>query len=167
MPLHRYNVGHAVKTNDDFEIVRAFFYTVAGSFDGFRFKDWADFEATQANSRVSFSSPGSPTEWQLQRKYTVGSRTFLRDITKPCASPAPVIYRTRTGVVTVATATVDTTDGTASITGHQAGDTYTWVGEFDVPVAFADDNMEAEIIDNGGDEYLVAWRSIVVEEVRV
>jgi hypothetical protein len=66
----------------------------------------------------------------------------------------------------VASATVDTTTGLATIAGHVNGDTYTWVGEFDVPVAFADDNMEAEIIDNGGDEYLVAWRSIVVEEVR-
>jgi uncharacterized protein (TIGR02217 family) len=166
MPLHRYQVAQAVKSNADFELVRAFFYNVYGAFDGFRFKDWSDFEATQANSRLTVQD-GSPTEWQLQRAYTVGARTFLRDITKPCASPAPVVYRTRAAVVSVASAVVSTTTGLASISGHVDGDTYTWVGEFDVPVAFADDMMEHEIVDDGGDDYLMRWPSIVLEEIRV
>lgn len=162
-PLHRYNVSHAVKTNDDFEAVRAFFYNVAGSYDGFRFKDWSDYEATQANSKLTALGT-SPETWQLQRKYVTGTRTFLRDITKPRAGVA--VYRTRASVVTLATATVDITNGTASIEDHVPGDTYAWVGEFDVPVAFAMDEMEAEIVDQGDDEYLVRWGSIVVEEIR-
>lgn len=168
-PLHRYNVSHAVKTNADFELVRAFFYVVSGAFDGFRFRDWADYEATRDNSALEFVSG---TTWQLQRKYTVGSRTYLRDIQKPCALPTPVVWRLRSGswsTVTLAGSPfpLDTTNGRVGITGHQAGDTYAWVGEFDVPVAFQSDEMEAEIVDSGPGEYLVRWPQIVVEEIRL
>jgi uncharacterized protein (TIGR02217 family) len=165
-PLHRYQVAHAVKSNADFELVRAFFYTVAGAFDGFRFKDWADFELTKANSRL-VQDASSPAEFQIHRVYAVGTRTFLRPITKPCASPALVVYRTRSGAESVATAGVDTTTGVVDISGHATGDTYTCVGEFDVPVAFADDAMDVEIVDRGADEYLMRWPSITLEEVRV
>lgn len=168
-PLHRYNVSHAVKTNDDFEAVRAFFYVVSGAYDGFRFKDWSDYEATRDNSALAFVAGN---EWQMQRVYTVGSRSFARTITKPCASPAPVVWRRRSGVWSVVTpvgspTAIDYTTGRVSITGHLAGDVYAWVGQFDVPVAFESDEMEAEIVDQGDGEYLVRWPSIVLEEVRV
>lgn len=164
-PLHRYQVAQAVKDNADFEAVRAFFYVVGGGADGFRFKDWSDFEATLSNSRL-VEKAGSPGEWQLCRVYTVGGREFVRPILKPCATPAPAIYRTRGGSTTLATAAVDTTTGIATIAGHVGGDTYRWVGEFDVPVAFADDNMEHEIVDVADTDYLMRWPSIVLEEIR-
>lgn len=166
-PLHRYQVAQAIKTNDDFELVRAFFYVVAGAYDGFRFKDWSDFEATLTNSRI-VQTDGSPTLWQLARVYTVGAREFIRPIYKPCASPAPQVYRTRSGATTLATASVDTTTGIATISGHVSGDTYRWVGEFDVPVAFADDLMQHEIVDLGAsNEYLMHWQSVELEELRL
>lgn len=165
-PLHRYQVAQAVKTNADFEEVRAFFYIVAGAYEGFRFKDWSDFECTLDNSRLVLQA-GSPTLWQLARVYRVGAREFVRPIYKPCASPAPQVYRTRSGSTTLATATVDTSTGLAAISGHVSGDTYRWVGEFDVPVAFVDDELEAVIADKGDDGFLMSWPSIVIEEVRV
>jgi len=169
-PLHRYNVAQAVKTNSDFETVRAFFYVVSGAYDGFRFKDWSDFEATRSNSALE--RIGLTNEWQMQRVYTVGSRTYARDITKPCASPAPVIWRLRSGAWSTVTpvgspSSIDYTTGRVGITGHVAGDTYAWVGEFDVPVAFEADAMEAEIVDTGDGEYLMRWPQIVLEEIRV
>lgn len=161
-PLHRYNVAHAVKTNDDFELVRAFFYVVSGQHDGFRFKDWSDYEATQANS---FATLIAGSTYQLQRAYTVGARTFLRNIQKPRSGVQ--VRRFRSGAWSNATATVDTTTGIATISGHSSGDTYAWIGEFDVPVAFVADEMEAEIVDQGNDEFLVRWPQIVVEEIRL
>lgn len=168
-PLHRYNVAHAVKTNADFEAVRAFFYVVAGAFDGFRFKDWSDFEATRDNTALALVSG---TTWQMQRKYVVGSRTYLRTISKPCASPAPVIWRLRSGAWSTVTPTgspspIDYVNGRVGISGHAGGDTYAWVGQFDVPVAFTSDTMEAEIVDTGDGEYLMRWPQVEVEEVRV
>lgn len=163
-PLHKFDVSHAVKTIADFEVVRAMFYNVAGAFDGFRFKDWSDFTLTQANSRIA-DGEGSPNEWQIYRVYTVGAREFLRPIYKPNGDI--VVNRTRASVVSTATATVSTTTGLVVITGHQTGDTYTCTGTFDVPVAFADDAMQAELVDDGGDEYLMRWGSIVLEELRL
>lgn len=163
-PLHRYNVGHAIKDETDFDIVRSFFYVVSGAYDGFRFKDWSDYRATQANSYLTQQS-GSPGEWQLQRAYTVGSRTYLRDIFKPIAGLT--VRRYRSGNWSDASdAQVDTTDGTVHLPSHAGGDTYAWIGEFDVPVAFVEDSMEAEIVDNGG-EFLMQWPSITVEEIRL
>ncbi len=161
-PLHRYNVSQAVKTNDDFEEVRAFFYVVSGAYDGFRFKDWSDFEATQDNSYATLISGST---YQLQRKYTVGARNYLRDIQKPRSGV--VVRRFRSSAWSTASATVDTTTGIATISGHVGGDIYAWVGEFDVPVAFVADELEAEIVDAGPTEYLVRWPQIVVEEIRL
>lgn len=164
-PLHRYQVAHAVKTNADFELVRSLFYVVAGGYEGFRFKDWSDYEATLDNSRLVLRD-GSPTLWQLSRVYTSGPREFVRPIYKPCADPAPQVYRTRSGITTLITASVDTTTGFATFSGHVSGDTYRWVGEFDVPVTFADDELDSEIVDDGGDDFLIRWPSIVLEEIR-
>jgi uncharacterized protein (TIGR02217 family) len=165
-PLHRYDVSHAVKSADDFDVVRAMFYNVAGAFDGFRFKDWSDYKLTRSNSEIS-DSIGSPSEWQIYRLYTVGARTFRRPIFKPCASPAMIVWRTRSGTLSQATATVNTATGKVSITGHQAGDTYAAQGEFDVPVAFADDAMQSEIVDQDADGMLLRWSSITLEEIRI
>lgn len=158
-PLHRYNVAHSVRDNETFELLRAFFYIAAGRANGFRFKDWTDFQATQANSRLT-NITGST--WQLQRVYAYGASEFLRDIVKPLAGA--VVYRTRSGVVSVAAASVSTTTGIATISGHVAGDTYTWVGEFDVPVAFVDDKANWAAL--GTNLMLMEWPEIMLEEIR-
>jgi hypothetical protein len=54
-------------------------------------------------------------------------------------------------VTSTITPTIDYTTGQATVTGHVAGDTYTWTGQFDVPVAFVNDSMEAQIINKGRD----------------
>lgn len=163
-PLHRWSLAKSVETNEDFEEIRAFFYNVAGMFDGFRFKDASDYQATQDNSALEFITGST---WQLQRIYEIGSRTFVRNITKPVASPAAVVYRTRSAVVSVATASIATTTGIATISGHVSGDTYTWVGEFDVPVCFASDAMKAEVVSSHSDQYLIGWPSVEIEEIRL
>ena len=163
MPLHRYDLSMGIKTVADFEEVRAIFYIVNGIADGFRIKDWADYRATQANSSLTLISG---TSWQLQRAYTKDSEQFLRNIAKPCATPTPVVWRTRGGVPSAIGASVDTTTGIATITGHVAGDTYTWVGEFDVPVEFVNDAMDQIIIDGVAGSELYGLPSIMVEETR-
>lgn len=165
-PLHKYDIGQAVKNNADFEAVRALFYVVAGQFDGFRFKDFADFELTHANSRL-VAQVGSPSVWQIARVYSIGGREFVRPISKPVQAAGLTVRRNRSGTLSTATASVDYSTGLVTIAGHVSGDTYTCVGEFDVPVAFADDAMSAEIVDTGGDEFLMRWGSIMLEEIRL
>lgn len=161
-PLHRYDVSQGLRTVADFEELRAFFYLVAGQADGFRFKDWTDYRCTQANSRCTLIS-GS--QYQLQRVYALGGREFLRRIQKPVAGTVTV-YRTRSGATSAAVATVDATTGIATISGHLAGDTYTWAGEFDVPVAFTADVADIEAIRGQGQLY-ASWAGISVEEIRL
>jgi hypothetical protein len=70
-------------------------------------------------------------------------------------------------VETVASATVATATGIVTISGHTDDDTYTCIGQFDVPVAFKDENMDAEITSHNASDYLISWPSIVLEEVPV
>lgn len=151
-PLHEYDVSHAVRTNSDFEQLRAWFYAVSGRFDGFRFEDPSDFNGAKATTSLTDLGGGN---WQLNRIYVAGARTFVRPIYKP-----------RSGVViydsgdTPLTATVDTTNGEAAVTGTPSY----WIGKFDVPVAFADDEAVFNVI--GTSSMLVEWPSIRLKEIR-
>ena len=162
-PLHEYDVAQAIKTLADFEEVRAFFYVVFGAYDGFRYKDWTDYTATVANGVGTLVS-GSV--YQLYKNYTVGSRTFARKITKP-VSGTVTFYRTRSAVTTniTSSSTIDTTTGRVTVTGHVGGDTYTWSGEFDVPVEFMDDALDAESI-GSVHKMLMSWSSVKLREIR-
>ena len=54
----------------------------------------------------------------------------------------------------------------ATISGHTSGDTYSWTGEFDVPVTFTDDEWIAEM--RGYTERLfMSSLPIKLEEIRV
>lgn len=140
-PRHKYDLANALTTAERFERVAAAFYACRGRATGFRFKDWADYQLTQANSALTLIS-GSV--YQINRAYAFGATTLLRPIYKPVASTI-VVYRTRSGVITTASATVDGTTGQATISGHVAGDTYTCTGEFDVPVRFDTDLAQFEL----------------------
>jgi uncharacterized protein (TIGR02217 family) len=161
-PLHVWDISHGIKTQEDFETIRAFFYNVAGQADGFRFKDHLDFEA---NSQPLNFVSGST--WQTYRAYVRGSRTFLRKITRP--RQTIVIKRNRSGTITTITPTVDYSTGqVTAISGHAPlTDTYTWTGEFDIPVAFTTDFMEVVIENKRPDgQLLIRWPTAQVEEIR-
>lgn len=143
MPLTTCNLSHGVRSAAEYQTVLDAWYVVNFTpYEGLRVKNWRDYIATQDNTSLSFITGST---WQLQRKHTFGGITFLRDIKKPCALPAIVVYRTRAAVVSTASATVDTTTGIATITGHVADDTYTWTGEFDIPMTFADNEWSASL----------------------
>lgn len=151
-PLHEWEVGHCIRNNADFEELRAWFYVVAGRFDGFRFQDPGDCAVQRAQSSLTLIT-GSV--WQLNRTYTVGARTFTRPIYKPRAGV--VVYDAGGAPLT---ATVSTTSGRATVTGTPV----TWAGQFDVPVAFADDEAVFELI--GTPKMLMEWPSIRIREIR-
>lgn len=163
-PLHRYDISHCVKTEADFKEVRNFFYVVSGAFDGFRYKDWNDYRAIKSETSMSLVTSG---QYQMQKKYVLGSRTYTRDILKPVAGAQ--IFRTRSGTTTNITgsSSVNTATGVVTVAGHVAGDVYTWSGEFDVPVAFVSDEFQPEIVSANGNEYLIASGQILLEEIRL
>lgn len=167
-PIHEWMISVPPKSSSEFDQFRAFFYVVGGDADAFRFKDWSDFTAYGGsdpllNTSATFLT-GSTTILQLNRLYTMGSRTFVRPIYKPVSSPAVTVYRNRSGSITSITATVDTTTGQATISGHVAGDTYSWSGQFDVPVAFKNANAIWEYMGNAPSN--TTWGQIEIEETR-
>jgi uncharacterized protein (TIGR02217 family) len=163
-PLHRYDLSYGIKTLANFEAVRAMWYVVMfGPYEGFRIRDWSDYQATQANSRLDAYEESPPTEFQLQRVYTVGAASFRRNIYKLDGTPS--VYRTRSGTTSLIAPTINLNTGIATIAGHLTGDTYTWVGNFDVPVTFSDDVLDQIEITGNANDLLQSLPSIKVEEL--
>lgn len=156
--IHRYDVAHGIRSREDFQTVLDLWYVVMFTpYAGFRFKDWRDYRATRENTKLTLVS-GSI--WQLQRRHVAGGIEFLRDIVKPCAAPAIVIYDAGG---TPLTATVDTTTGRADVTGTPA----TWTGQFDVPVTFSDDEWAGTSVMRGGGTFYATPGAIQLEEIKL
>ena len=136
VPVHKYDVSHGIRTAAQRQAIIDLWYVVMFTpYSGFRFRDWSDYQATQSNTSCTLIT-GSV--YQLNRVHTYGSVVVTRPIYKP-VSGSVTVWRTRSGVVSAATASIDYTTGQTTISGHVAGDTYTWSGQFDVPVTFSDD----------------------------
>jgi len=161
-PLHEYTIAHPPRKQEDFEALRAFFYVVGGDADAFRFKDWSDFQATDANTTLT-AVAGVANTWQLCRTYAFGSRTFVRSISKPAKGCK--VERLRAGVPSMLAVVPNTTTGQVVIDDHLAGDSYRWMGTFHVPVAFKDPSAVWKVL--GGTKLVTEWSGIELEEIRV
>lgn len=155
-PIHRYDVSHGLRSRADYQTVLDLWYVVMFTpYAGFRFKDWRDFRATRDNTKLTLVTG---TTWQLQRRHVAGGIEFLRDIVKPRAGV--VIYDAGG---TPLTATVNTTTGTADVTGTPAS----WSGEFDVPVTFTDDEWVGSSLEVTTANLHVMSSAIKLEEIRL
>lgn len=157
-----YEVSQAVQGEADFKEVGAFFRSVGGRRDGFRFKDWTDYTVTFAEGIVEDLGAN---EFQLQKRYISGPDETPRSIRKPV--PGTVILRD--GVSVLATPgdyTIDTTTGIITAPGRSAA-TLNWSGEFDVPVRFDVDKLVGTVINKNQDlGLLTSWDSIPLVEIR-
>jgi len=126
-------------TNADPEVVRKavrdMFFAARGMNDGFRFKDWDDYQAT--NESLG-NAPSGTTAVQLIKTYAAGFPSpYVRNILKPVSGTVTVY---QAGVAKAGT--LDTTTGLFTpSSGWTAGQPLTWTGEFDVPVRFDDDAL--------------------------
>lgn len=165
-PLPNYNVAQPVKKPADFVELRAFFYTIGGSFGGFRFKDWTDFTDEEDGTPGGIFTLVTGSTYQMMKRYVFGAATFHRIIQKPVVGTVQV-FRTRSAVTTNITgsSTIDTTTGRITVTGHVDGDTYAWTGEFDVPVALQNDDAVWTVL--AGAKRLQEWPAIQLEGLRL
>jgi uncharacterized protein (TIGR02217 family) len=162
---HGYEVSQAIKKKSDFAAVRAFFLSVGGRADGFRFKDWADFECSITEGVVVGLTS---TTFQLYKRYASGAVSVDRKITKPIAGGLVV---TNSGAALTLTTdyTLDTTTGVLTTTTPKTAANLRWDGEFDVPARFDVDELRSVVVDrNGRDgELLLSWASIPIVEIPV
>jgi len=128
MPLYEGDVSHACKTQALIDNLLAFFHGVAGMHNGFRFKDFADFDASGAEGTVVSLSAST---WQMYKTYTYGALTATRKIQKPVSATVSVAGG--------GSYTVDYTTGI--ITKNSGADPTSWTGQFDVPVRFNVDRL--------------------------
>lgn len=154
----RYNVAHGVKTQSQLDELIAFFRARQGKAIGFRFKDWTDYQAVAQNIGTG---NGSQTVFQLTKKYT-SSVTVTRIIKKPVNNSALKIYLN--AVLQSSGYTVNYATGAVTFTtAPGSGVAVTADFEFDVPVRFDTDQLDAAIDDFG----TRSWSDIPLVEVRL
>lgn len=144
----RYDIGYSVLHSDDpvgsYRAVLALFYAHNGRLRGFRFKDWADFTASDMYFGVG---NGSATTFQLSKRYdpsyillgTPGSIIYTREIYLLSSTPAIMVN----GVTQTPTThyTISSTGLVTFVTPPTTGHELRWTGEFDVPVRFDVDHL--------------------------
>lgn len=154
----RYNVAYGVRTQTQLDALIAFFRARKGRADGFRFKDWTDYTAT---AQTIGTGSGSATTFQLVKKYTSGSITETRTITKPVSGAINIYVNgvLQTSGYTASTVTGLVTFTTPPVNGHAVTATF----EFDVPVRFDTDRLSAALENYG----ITSVQDIPLVEVRV
>lgn len=158
-PRHAWDVAHGIKTQAQFEELRAFFIIMRGRMHRWRYKDWADFSASLTTGRVTALTA---TTFQLVKRYTSGAQTFDRLIRKPVAGTLAV-HVSGSGVAF----SLDATTGIVTIGSAPAAGNVAWSGEFDVPMRFDIDHLRARITSRNQRGLLHEWDSIPIIEVRV
>lgn len=158
---HSWDISLAIRTARDYEIVVQHFHQMRGQANSFPFKDRLDNTVTTAEGVLTLVTGST---YQMYKVYG-STNPFNRKITRPTSGTVKV-YRTRTGSTTQISPTINYSTGQVTVTGHQAGDTYTWSGDFMVPCRYATDSLPGAIIDrqHQSGDYWVQTESIIIEE---
>lgn len=150
-----WDIAYAARKEAVFQPLKSFFLVVGGRANSFRFKDWLDFKVT---SLQGVFTEITPTTFQFWKRYTFGSYTYDRKITKLVATPT-----IDTGTSGGSVASVSLTTGVVTMA---SGEPTAWAGEFDCHVRFDTDVMKAETIDGPPGARIVGWSSIPIIELK-
>jgi hypothetical protein len=165
----KYDAGLGLREINDLYAVINFFEGRMGRLHGFRWKDWADYRSDAPGTATTSldvnigTGTGSLTTFQLVKRYTSGSQTYVRTITKPVSDTVKIALG---GVVQTETTNynVDYTTGIVTfLTAPTAGLAVTAGFEFDVPVRFDTDfiNITVDAFEAG------SIPSIDIIEIRI
>ncbi|MEM6466313.1 MAG: DUF2460 domain-containing protein [Pseudomonadota bacterium] len=147
----RYEAGIGVRSLDDLAEVIGFFEARHGQLYGFRWKDWADFKScaprdvTNAQDQDLGSGDGVTDRFQLVKHYRSGAQSYTRTITKPVFGTV-IVALDGDQKVEGTDFTIDTDQGhVVFATPPLTGETVTAGFEFDVPVRFDTDRLDANL----------------------
>ncbi len=142
----RYDVAYGIRRADDLAAVVAFFEARNGRLYSFRFKDWADYKsclpsaAHTATDQMIGTGDGSTKVFQLVKRYSSGSQSWVRTIGKPVTGSVRIALA---GTPKLSGWSVDTSTGLVTFsTAPGAGVAITAGFEFDVPVRFDTDTLD-------------------------
>lgn len=149
IPRCEFDASHGVKSQAQLDLLIAFFRIAQGMANGFRYKDWTDYEAVGSQGILTSLTS---TTWQMYKRYTFESYTADRLISKPVNG---TITLTGTGTYTI-------NYETGVVTKTAGADPTAWIGQFDVPCRFDIDKMKATV--DSFERY--SWSSIPIIEIR-
>ncbi|AAT69467.1 gp83 [Alphaproteobacteria phage PhiJL001] len=139
-----WDVGYGIQDATDLEDVIAFFYARNGRARGFRFKDWTDYVLSR---QAIGTTDGSNATFQLFKRYTSGSTSFDRILSKIVTATTQVwvnnVEAPEGGAST--SFAIDTTTGIITLGSSlaaQSGTTVEAACQFDVPVRFGSDALD-------------------------
>lgn len=136
-PIERWNVAYGVKAEADVKTLLQFFMVCQGKANGFRFKNWADFEADLPNPIGT--GTGALTTFQLSKRYSFAGQNYDRKISKP-VSGTTTIYLD--GVLQGSGWTVSTVTGIVTFNSPPGnGVVVSAAFDFDVPMRFDTDEL--------------------------
>lgn len=157
----RWEISKSIRDTLDMDVVRALYYNAYGRARGFRFKDWSDYQMTRG---VIGTGDGTTQLFKIKKLYGTGSYQYTRRLFKPVTGTVSVyvnnvlkLSSTYTLSTTLGTITFDALNIPAL--GHVVDVTC----EFDVPVRFDTDEMQAsaEIHD------IQSWGNIPIIEILI
>ena len=162
--LRQYDLGIVPLSVADWQTLEGLFEVTEGGAFGFLMQDPKDASALISDG---VAAGLTSTTFQLYKTYTsAGStRTKSRKITRPVAAGFDIKV---SGVSLVVTAqyTLNVTTGVVTIPSAPVVGTITWSGGFYVPVHFASDEIDWELVRSGPiDTRLMAGPSVTVMEV--
>lgn len=139
---HAWDIRYGIHNREQMLRVLEFFNAVRGRATGFRFFPPLDFRADDEPFGTQAPPDGLLTDFQLERTYNLGTRTYVRSIAKP-ANDSPMgqgpvrIFLNGAPQALGVDYTLDVTTGIVSFTVPPiVNDVLTWTGPFDVPVRF-------------------------------
>lgn len=140
-----WDLSYGMDTKSNHEAVLAFWYARQGRAHSFRFKDWTDYQIGTDSLDLPqeiATGDGSTTSFQIVRRYTSGTYTFSRPVTRPVAGTVRVFLD---DVEQLSGWTVDVDTGLITFSSAPTASPDQSIGvvcEFDVPVRFDIDFLE-------------------------
>jgi uncharacterized protein (TIGR02217 family) len=136
-PLGRWQLGERSLTQLEIHYFLDFHTARKGATEGFRFKDWTDY---QAKFQPIGTGDGNKTQFQLVKNYTIAAYSAIRPILKPVGGTVKIYLN---GVKQASGWSIDITTGVVTFAAAPgAGVALTADFEFDVPVRFEQDKIE-------------------------
>lgn len=159
-----YDVAYGVKTQHELDVIRDFFYGRRGRAFGFRFKDWSDYKMPLGSIG---QTDGTTNKFQVFKQYGDIFNYYRRDLAKLVdgtvhvlldgielqkgTTPDRIQIDINTGIITLGSALAVTTGKLLQVTC-----------EFDVPVRFDVDQINATLEDYG----VYTWGQIALKEIK-
>lgn len=159
--LRQYEIGFVPMRLEGWEAISALHEVTAGGAYGFLLEDPIDHAVTVANGRMELVSGAV---YQLQKRYTIASRSEDRRITRPNASTFVPYY----DGAEILSYTLDADTGQITL-GAAVADAslLSWSGRFYVPVHFMDDFLDWNLAAPGSaDQRFVAGPTALLQEIR-